>query len=85
MVDVLIFVVDKFLWWAGMIIHTAAKAFGCVPGLGSALRKASDEFDKFSARANTSLDNLKSKTVSVKVNLLPTPTGSAPPPFDLYP
>jgi hypothetical protein len=69
MVSVLKVIVNYFLWWAGMIIHAAAMAFGWIPGLGGKLKDAAKKFDQFRDNVNRSIDGLKSKTVSVGVKM----------------
>jgi hypothetical protein len=65
---VLRYLVDKFLWMGGQIIHAAANMLGWVPGVGGKLKKAAKEFDKFRANVNKSLGDVSGKEVKVPVS-----------------
>lgn len=60
------FLVDAFLAVAGTIVHTAASAFGWIPGIGGKLKDAAKAFDKFRDDVNRSLDGVH-KSVHVEV------------------
>lgn len=67
--------VDTVLGVFGDIIHGAADAFGWVPGVGGKLRGAATQFDKFRDNVNNSLNGINNRSVSVKVDFAPTPSG----------
>lgn len=62
------FIVDTWLWVAGMIIHGAAAAFGWVPKIGDKLKGAAKSFDAFKDSVNRSLDGIKD-TKDIRINL----------------
>jgi len=68
-------IVDTFLGIVGAIIDGAARAFGWIPGIGGKLKNAARSFDSFRDSVNNSLSGINDKSVSVKVNFAPTPSG----------
>lgn len=52
------FIIDAFLTVAGSIVHSAATAFGWIPGLGGKLKNAAKQFDKFKNEVNAALDGV---------------------------
>lgn len=58
-----------FLSFISMMLRGAAKAFGWVPGVGSKLKGAAKEFDKFKDSVNSALNRIsKKKTIKVDVD-----------------
>lgn len=62
-------IVDMFLGFAGAIVHTAAVAFGWIPGIGPRLTTAAAAFDTFRKNVNDSILGINSRTVTVQVGL----------------
>lgn len=58
-------VVDVFLGMVDAVITGAAKAFGWIPGIGTKLRNARDEFKKFRAGVNQELAGIKDQSVTI--------------------
>ena len=52
---------DLFLGWIGGMIHSAAEAFGWVPGVGEKLKAASKAFDGYQATTNKAFDAVIAK------------------------
>ncbi len=66
-IDVIKFVVDKFLWYAETILWAASKAFGWVPGLGGKLKRAHAAIKKFRDDTNATLEGLKDHSINIKL------------------
>ncbi|MCW2872561.1 tape measure protein [Actinacidiphila oryziradicis] len=61
-------VVKTFLFMAGSVIHSAAKAFGWMPGIGPKLKAADKEFQGFAKKVNAAIASItKGKTVNISV------------------
>ncbi len=69
------FITDAFLAMAGLIVHSAAKAFGWVPGIGPKLKHAADEFDAFRDRVNASLSGIQR---TIPISFVSIGAGGAP-------
>jgi phage-related protein len=67
--DALKWVIGKFLDFVGDMLNAAAKAFGWVPGLGSKLKKAANEFGTFRDNVNAALNGVKDQTITVTAKL----------------
>lgn len=52
-------IVESWLTFVGIMLDTAAKAFGWVPGIGGKLKKAASDFDKFRDQVNNSLNGIQ--------------------------
>jgi hypothetical protein len=59
--------VQMILESVSIIINSAAKAFGWIPGIGPKLKHAADDFNKFKVSVNAALSGIKDQTVSLKV------------------
>lgn len=59
--------VKTMLWFVGITVHAAAKAFGWVPGIGPKLRRADAQFKAFARSVNRTLDGIKDETVTLTV------------------
>lgn len=69
-------VVNAFLSWEGMILHSVAVAFGWVPGIGGKLKQADKAFQDFRNNVNNSLSGITAKkvvTVSVAMTAASNP------------
>ena len=53
------------------ILHSAARAFGWIPGIGGQLKTASRQFDQFRTNVTNAILGIKSHTVTVGVNFSP--------------
>lgn len=58
-------IVSHFVDAVGAILKGAARMFGWVPGIGKKLKTASDKFDAFKKRVNTSLGGIKNRDITV--------------------
>lgn len=72
-VPALRFMTETWLTAAATIIHSAAEAFGWIPGLGDKLKQAAADSDAFRATVEQNLNKLDGKTANVYLqqNVLP--------------
>jgi TP901 family phage tail tape measure protein len=69
-------VVNALLSFFGLILKSASKAWGWIPGVGPKLRKASSEFESFRASANRSLAGIRDRIITIGIKTsVSGPTG----------